>query len=437
MRGVAAAAVFALSASPAAAQLIPGGGLPALPAAGPLLQRVPETLGSPATGLGGTLGNTLGAVDRIARDAVGRPVNAPAPARDPAGAPIVRDEVLAIAPSAPALAAARALGLELVREDTLSALGISVAVLRAPDGMDAIQALAALRKADPAGGYDYNHLYGPSGDGAPSSGEAGAALPAGHAAAIGMIDAGIDVHHPALRHALIRARDFAGGGQAPATMHGTAVASLLVGDDDDFHGALPGTTLYAADVYGGMGDGGSAEDIARALAWLAQENVPVANASLAGPPNALLAVATQAFLARGHVLVAAVGNDGPAAPLRYPAAYPGVAGVTAVDGGRQIQLDASRGADVAFAARGVDVRAAVAGARYQTVTGTSFAAPAVAARFAILLPRPDIEAVARAWKTLEAQAVDLGAPGRDPVFGYGYLEAPGAGALSAHASRSD
>ena len=435
MRGVAAAAALAVTASPAAAQLLPGG--PSLPVAGPLLPRIPETIQRGTGDLGNTGDRTLGSVDRIVRDAVGRPVNAPAPARDPTGAPIVRDEVLAIAPTAAALAAAQALGLDLVREDSLPALGTSVAVLRAPEGMDAVQALAALRKADPSGSYDYNHLYGPSGDTTPVTGASGAPASAGHAAAVGMIDAGVDVRHPAFRHAEIRARDFSGDGKAPATMHGTAVASLLVGDGNDFHGALAGTALYAADVYGGKADGGSAEAIARALAWLAQENVPVANASLTGPPNALLALATRAFLARGHVLVAAVGNDGPAAPLRYPAAYPGVVGVTSVDAARQVQLDANRGVDVAFAARGVDRRAAVMGEGYGAVTGTSFAAPAVTARFALLVPKPDADAVTRACKTLEAEAIDLGAPGRDPVFGNGYLEGPGAGALSAHASRSD
>jgi len=137
-----------------------------------------------------------------------------------------------------------------------------------------------------------------------------------------------------------------------------------------------------------------------------------------------LAAAVAAFVKSGHVLVAAVGNDGPAAPERYPAAYAGVVGVTSVDAHRAVQIDANRGGDVAFAARGVDVRAAGLEGSYASLTGTSYAAPLVAARFALLMPRPDPAAVARAWVSLKAASIDLGAPGRDAVFGYGYLDPP-------------
>ena len=53
--------------------------------------------------------------------------------------------------------------------------------------------------------------------------------------------------------------------------------------------------------------------IAKALAWLADERVPVVTISLVGPANPLLARVVAAAQARGVILVAAVGNDGPAA----------------------------------------------------------------------------------------------------------------------------
>ena len=55
------------------------------------------------------------------------------------------------------------------------------------------------------------------------------------------------------------------------------------------------------------------------------------NVSLVGPRNALLERVVASLVSRGHLIVAAVGNDGPAAPPLYPAAYDGVVGVTAVD----------------------------------------------------------------------------------------------------------
>lgn len=418
--------------SPASAQMMPlgGGGLPSLPG-GSIFQGLPGDVRNTANTLGGRLGTP---VRTVLRDTVGRPENARAFEQDTNGARVVRGEVLAVAPNGDSLAAARKLDFETERQDVMPSLGLTATVLRTPDGMSVSNALAVLRNADPNGSYDYNHIYNPGGEegGSPATVQSYGTMTG--VAHIGMIDAGVDRKHPALEDARIEAKTFTGDRAGPPTAHGTAVASLLVGQDDDFHGALSGTALYAADVYGGETAGGSAEDIARALAWLAAEDVPVVNISLAGPPNVLLGAATAAYLHRGHVLVAAVGNDGPAAPARFPAAYPGVVGVTSVDVQRRIELDANRGSDVSFAARGVDVRAASLRGRYEAMTGTSFAAPMVAARFAALMPKADPAFAAHAWTVLEQAAVDLGAPGRDPIFGYGYLDLPGTVQLTPRAS---
>lgn len=431
---VAGGMLAANSGGTAEAQLL-GRGLPPLNT-GPLIGGVTGTLDQTTRTLGNTVDNTVGGTLQIARDTVGRPRgSARMIERDPLGARVVRGTILAIAPSQQGLAAARNLNLQVERQETLPSLGLTLVVLSVPDGSSTTDALAAIRKADPSGSYDYDHLYDPSGSSSASQ-SASADMPASASGAskIGIIDAGVDRNHPAFESAKIVSKNFAGKNDGQPTPHGTAVASLLVGDDDDFHGALRGATLYAADVYGGEATGGSAEDIARALSWLASNNVPVVNVSLAGPPNALLGAAIAAFVKRGHVLVAAVGNDGPAAPLKYPAAYPGVVGVTSVDDENKIQIDANQGSDVMFAARGVDVRAAAQKGHYESVTGTSFAAPIVAARFAAILSRPDPAEAAHACRLLEHAALDLGAPGRDPVYGYGFLDAPGRVALTAKAT---
>lgn len=418
------AVVTVIFASPASAQLLPlGGRLLSLPADG-LLRTIPSTINRTTQGVDRTLKSTLHATDNTLRDIVGRPRAHNNAIETIDGRQIVRGEVLVISPDERNLALARNLGFTLVRTENLRSLGLSEGVLRAPDGMDTKAALAKLRNADPTGNYDYNHIYNPSGDKDTQSPSTSIVSGASGVAAVGMIDAGIDHNHPALNKATIRSKCFAGNKPGPATAHGTAVASLLVGESGDFHGFLPGTILYAADVYCGQLAGGSAEDIVRALAWLARKKIAVVNISLSGPPNALLAAATAAFIRRGHVLVAAVGNDGPAAPEKYPAAYPGVVGVTSVNAKDQIQLDANRGSDVAFAARGVDIRAATLHGDFASVTGTSFAAPVVTARFAGLVSTPNSAAVDLAWAALERAAIDLGAPGRDPIFGYGYLTAP-------------
>jgi len=58
---------------------------------------------------------------------------------------------------------------------------------------------------------------------------------------------------------------------------------------------------------------------------------------------------------------------------------------------------------------------------YAAARGTSFAAPLVAGLLAARLPEPDPHAARQAIEALTHQAVDLGAPGRDTVYGFGLV----------------
>jgi subtilisin family serine protease len=135
----------------------------------------------------------------------------------------------------------------------------------------------------------------------------------------------------------------------------------------------------------------------------------------------LLEAAVKALIAKGHVVVAAVGNDGPAAPPLYPAAYPGVVAVTAVDARRRLLPEASRGSHVDFAAPGAEMAAAGLDGGFVAVRGTSFAAPLAAGLLARKMSAPDRVAADRAIVTLGRQALDLGARGPDPLFGRGLV----------------
>lgn len=403
--------LLAIFSGSAGAQVLRG--LPSLP----VVNGLPRVVNGVTNDVLQTTDRTLGVV----RDVVGRPQSA---ARhwehDPAGAPVVRDEILALASSSEAIAAARAQSFEVVRTETIEPLGISLVVLRPPEGLSLSDAIARLRAADPQGQYDYNHIYNPTGTiiGGASSNLAPQQAPE----RVGMVDGGVDRSVYSLRGLSVESAGFVGSCKPVPSDHGTAVAFLLSGARDN---AFRPETLYAADVYCGHGEGGSAEAIVRALGWLSSVKVPVVNISLAGPPNALLAAGVKAFLLRGHVLVAAVGNDGPSANPRYPAAYPGVIAVTAVDSAHRIALDANQGDYIAFAALGVKVPVPKAGGGTVTVSGTSFAAPLVTRRFAVLLSAPDQERAAWALCELRTAALDLGTPGRDPIYGYGFLEGSG------------
>lgn len=402
-------------AVPAHAQLgVPRVTLPTLPRE---LPRLPSTPPPEAT-------QALAPLQTLRRNAVRELLrnHADVLEADPAGEPVRRRELLLAGPTQATLDAARALGFVVLREQVLQELELRQVVLLAPPGMATAAALARLRSLDPQLDVDFNHLYTRSGE------AAGAAAPASSGGAgdtngalrrVGLVDSGLDRHHAALRAAELHTW---GCGDVPvSSAHGTAVASLLVGRDASFAGVLPGSALYAADIYCGQPTGGAAEEIASALAWLAREKVAVINISLVGPANRLLERAVQAMNRKGHLIVAAVGNDGPAAPPLYPASYPGVVGVTGVNTTRRALPEAAQGPQVMFAAPGAEMAVARPGGGYVAARGTSFAAPLVAGMLAEGLRRPDGAAAATMLARMAGSAQDLGAPGRDPVFGIGLV----------------
>ena len=83
---------------------------------------------------------------------------------DPRGAPMLRNEVTAFSPTDEALARAQASGFTVTRTRTLDGLDATIVVLQAPAGMSTRRALERLRDADPAGTYDFNHVYSAGGE---------------------------------------------------------------------------------------------------------------------------------------------------------------------------------------------------------------------------------------------------------------------------------
>jgi subtilisin family serine protease len=321
------------------------------------------------------------------------------------------------------------LGFVITREQAIESLHVQVVVLGAPNGVATRKALKMLREGDSDGSYDFNHIYlqsaaqvtpGGSGATAPSTG-----VPASGAAdehiRIGLLDTGINLHHPALDSA--RIVQWGCDGKPVAAAHGTAIASILIGRAPDFRGVQPGAELYSADVYCGQPIGGAADSIVAALGWLVGQNIPVINVSLVGPANFPLEHTIAALSARGFLIVAAVGNDGPAAPPLYPASYPRVVGVTAVDARQHVLIEAAHGPQVMFASPGADMAAANGETGYSSVRGTSFASPIVAALLAGRINAPDPGQVTAAIDALSKTAIDLGSPGRDLTYGFGLVGA--------------
>ena len=328
-------------------------------------------IAAPATLLSDIRKARLAALIRANRDTLDR---------DGEGQPVRKRELVVTDPDPASLALAQRAGFRILRDEQAGDLGIRMITLSLPRKMDVREGLKALRKAAPSLQADYNHIYEPAGGALlPATAAALAAAPARAGTRIAMIDGGV-ASHPSLARAGIEQRGF--NGSAQPTGHGTAVGSLLVGEQGPFRGAARGAQLFVGDVYGGNPAAGSATAIVRALGWAASKKPSVINISLVGPANRTLARAIGVLRARGMDVVAAVGNDGPAAPPQYPASYPGVVAVTGVDSNNRALREAGRSTHLDFAAPGADLAAALPGKGYTAVRGTSFAAPFVAARLA-------------------------------------------------------
>jgi len=404
--------IAAGAAAAAIAQVtLPGTPLPRLP---PVTEPVTETLRTATSALADARKLQVRELLRRERGTV---------EADPDGQPILRRQVGALSPSDEALDRARGAGFSVLRTENLWGLGLTLVVLQAPDGLSTRRALKKLRELDPQGQYDFNHLYmgsGPQGQATTGIPRAPAVdtAPSTAGARIGLIDSGVDGAHPVLAGVTI-VRQGCDGALFPAA-HGTAVASLLVGQGENFESVIPGATLHASDIFCGHG-GGSLSLLAVALDWMAREKVPVVNISLVGAKSVLLTGLVRAMTARGFLLVAAVGNDGPTAPPLYPAAYPDVVGVTGVDGNRRVLPEACRGEQVDFAAAGAGFEAAAVGGGFDEMRGTSFATPIVAGLLARSLLAPDPSSAREALAALESSAVDIGNNGTDPSYGKGLV----------------
>lgn len=139
-------------------------------------------------------------------------------------------------------------------------------------------------------------------------------------------------------------------------------------------------------------------------------------------------------LSRGAVLVAPVGDDGRSdyamrngtSYWRFPAGYPGVVGVAAVDRHGRKTADSSDNLSVLVAAPGADVPVALPGGGYGTASGTEAAGAIVAGVAALIKAKyPDMppELVARA---LTSTARPHPRAGYDDKVGFGVVDAAAA-----------
>jgi thermitase len=283
-------------------------------------------------------------------------------------------------------------------------------------------------------------LYGVQRVGAPAFWDANGlgAFPAAGGVPVGIVDTGIDAGHEDLAGKVAACGAAADGrvtdGEcADSEGHGTHVAGTigaLANNHVGVAGVAFASPLIVCRALGGPDGSGTVADVAACIRWVHDRGAKVISMSLGGPSSRTLAEAAKSAYSRGgrsgSLLVAAAGNDGDGT-VEYPAGLDQVVSVAAIDARDGVAPFSNENSDVELAAPGVDILSTKLGGGYIRYSGTSMATPHVAGAAALLWGRTPGATASSVRRRLDAAVDDLGAPGRDPAYGYGVVDLAKAG----------
>jgi thermitase len=226
---------------------------------------------------------------------------------------------------------------------------------------------------------------------------------------VAVVDSGVCLDHPDLAERVAGGWDFVEDDSEPddAMGHGCGVAGVIAANPNNgvgVAGVAPIVEIMPLRVLDKKGIG-SQSNIAAAIVYAADRKVDIINLSLASPvPAAAVEEAVNYALAKGVIVIAAAGNAGLEGAW-YPAAYPGVVSVGAIDITEERSSFSNYGTNVDIYAPGRDIYTTSNDNEYTTMTGTSFAAPLVSGLTALDLAingKPETDANTE----IEAPSVD-------------------------------
>jgi subtilisin family serine protease len=240
---------------------------------------------------------------------------------------------------------------------------------------------------------------------------------------IAILDTGVE-EHPAIQTSVTRT-ELVPLPEDPAQQngHGTAVASLIAGSHELVPGVAPAAELLSIRVADDQGVSNSftlAEGIMKAI----EDGAQIINISMGSYGDSpILHDAVKEATDAGIVIVAAAGNDAMSS-LAYPAAYPEVLGVGAVDAAGT-HLDFSNTDEtLAASAPGFGVNAAWPGDALISFSGTSASTPILAGTIAATMSQNDGPALTaqQAADAVLGNLDEAGQPGADPLYGGGLVD---------------
>ncbi|ELT44313.1 S8 family serine peptidase [Arthrobacter nitrophenolicus] len=277
---------------------------------------------------------------------------------------------------------------------------------------------------------------------------------------VAVIDSGVDAQHPDLKGAVAGGYDASGSGQPDGQKsvgskpeHGTLVATMLAGRGhqpadktasptpgpagpapDGIIGVAPEAQILSVSTWLGSPNpsGKSDQDqIPEAVRWAVDNGAKVINISLGSTTPQWPQSWDAAFLyaeQKDVVIVAAAGNRiGGNTQVGAPATIPGVLTVAGLDRSGTASVDASsQGISIGVAAPAQNLLGGLPGGGYAEWAGTSGSTPIVAGVAALIRSKWPSMSAEQVINRIVSTARDAGAPGKDPLYGYGILNAEAA-----------
>lgn len=244
---------------------------------------------------------------------------------------------------------------------------------------------------------------------------------------VAVLDTGIDLNHPDLAQNMVNGINIINPGLLPQDDHGhgTHVAGIVAAVTNNgvgVAGVAGNCSLMPVKVLDSDG-GGTDFGVAQGIQWAADNGARVINLSLGGPEySKALEDAVKYARAKGSLIVAAAGNEG-SNKILYPAAFADAIAVGATDIDDELAYFSNYGNALDIVAPGVSIFSTVWDDSYDYMSGTSMSAPHVAGVAALVLSYNPDYTLEQVESAIINNTDDLGAPGWDPYYGHGRLNA--------------
>lgn len=249
---------------------------------------------------------------------------------------------------------------------------------------------------------------------------------------VAVLDTGIDYNHYDLVNRVKGGFNFTTanpGDYIDRNGHGTFCAGIIGATDNEKGtiGVAPEANIYAVKVLNDQGKG-DLNWLADGIEWSIANNIHIISMSLGFQSDFIrIKEAVQKAYKAGIIMVAAAGNDASRTQVDFPARYPEVIGVTAIDANQKLGSFCTTGTDIEFSAPGVDVISTYLNNQFAVMSGTSMATPHISGAIALLQAKA--KKIYNRFLTfeeirliLDMNTKDLGIKGKDIQYGYGVFK---------------